>query len=1671
MNISNDKKSFYQWETNRFLVDEDFKINQEVCFSSVKLRKALVVKTKLKNNKIVVEVPNLLLQDYHPIMVHWVIADENGKYVTKEQEFQVLKRAKPEDYVYTETEIFSFLDLEQRLKNLEEEGINKAIADYFVKNPIQSGATSEQAAQIIQNKENIEKLNKNKLDADKLPEAINNALAQAEASGAFKGEPGKDGVVPVTGAAVGQTVKITAVDENGNPTEWEATDFPESSTQADWNQNNPEDGGYIANRTHYDYVAHILKTKEEISAIINSHGMPRYGEVLEDLTFRVVVDGTVYDNVPVCYTHYTGSDTWGIGDIYNSSSPNPWDTTNYGFCYSLYGPIHNSDVFPNGIQSIEIYTAEKKSKQLDPKYIKDMYYETPEVWTTLDIVDNGNKLITNYYWEINKPYKLRVDGVVYSFDSITKGAYHSASGFYTWYFGSEPLIANTIIVNNWNYPFTIYSTGYGSPRRKTYVLFEDGAVDHTVEVFESETIVHTIAPKYIKDMYYEIPSVWIKAELIDDNWSGRATCKLASTPIEWTVDNSYRIRIDGVEYVFDGMSTRKATAATGMQDVYYIGATYIPLNSNMDFLEYKFCLLTTDFTNIYVVFEDATTNHIIEFFESESVIHHLDPKYIKDMYHEEPAELFSVENAEFVDNAYMLETPFAIEDGNTYIVNWDGVEYTCEAYTFQGIPAIGNTAEFGGKGNGEPFVIGYNSYENVTFVNSFEDLATHTFSVTEIVRHTIAPKYIKDMYYEEENLVNIAGLEYFLIDPISDGVTEYTYDYIPLELGQTWDIYYNPNSGSFTVGDYSSMQVQEDEDGNLYIGDPEVNTYPFYITNNFIRINAKWYNATKFTVVKIVGVSGTYTDDPIVRQIDPKYLPILEEAQETIFESGDFVVLREYIGPEYGKLLGKYIVSIDGISETVEFIESDEYSSFVETDYYMIHSSNDPDSAEYNKIFMGLRVPDDIVHSVKLTRIKDVIKAEYLPDSDWNQNDENAPGYIKNRPFYEEENILLEYKTNEPVIMVQLDKPDGFDKNKSYIFEVNGVEYKDVPSGTGSNNALGGYAWCGSHLNLNGTVWDETSYPFCFTRGLGNESIYISINDTVDFPATFRLKEENTIHHLDPKYIKDMYYDKDVLIPVHDSITLECNKPTTLGDISCYYGRAYAFWLGDHSEIYEKTIKVVFDGEPYDVYVNRDHSIGSLEDYPFYIDLTSDFVVFYVYDSGKHTFEFYIESKELKQIDTKYLPILEETQETVIETEVTDLIELIGPEYEKLLGKYNVVIDGVSETVEFIDHGIESFVETESFFIYSSTDPEGNVENNGFTMGFVNQDGNSHSVEILAIKDVIKEEYLPDSVTAKPDWNQSDEASSDYVKNRTHYDDITHYLIDGAFVNLDINQLYTVQIYDDIYENVPVYNAGSNNDPRWGVGDKRVVNYPFGFFKYPCWPSNDIINTELSMISFDRNIYPDATINDVQIYQRILKKLDEKYIPDSVKGMLVTVSEDAEGNLVASNNSEEIIAAYEAGVCVRLEYNGLVHDLTLIMENMPIFLCMVPNSQTNIGVYMIVVNADYTINVQEESYNIPTIDATLAIEGAAADAKATGDAISAVSALVGDVAVSEQISSALAESAIPTPTTAQVGQLLSVKAIDENGKPTEWEAVDMPTDAHINSLIDAKLGVIENGSY
>lgn len=132
------------------------------------------------------------------------------------------------------------------------------------------------AAQGVVIKALIDALRKDKLDAAELTNAVNTALAQAKASGDFDGQDGatpniqigtvetlpagspatasmggtpknpilnlgiqqgasgsEGSGIAVSGATVGQTVKISAVDESGKPTAWEAVDFPSGGGNVD----------------------------------------------------------------------------------------------------------------------------------------------------------------------------------------------------------------------------------------------------------------------------------------------------------------------------------------------------------------------------------------------------------------------------------------------------------------------------------------------------------------------------------------------------------------------------------------------------------------------------------------------------------------------------------------------------------------------------------------------------------------------------------------------------------------------------------------------------------------------------------------------------------------------------------------------------------------------------------------------------------------------------------------------------------------------------------------------------------------------------------------------------------------------------------------------------------------------------------------------------------------------------------------------------------------------------------------------------------------------------------------------------------------------------------------------------------------------------------------------
>lgn len=243
--LSNGKGHFYQWDTGQSIqVPEGvptvhFKMHGEgVAFQAVDR---------------VVAVPDELLQLENDIIL-WTYDTNHTIDVAR---VPVKGRNKPADYAYTPTEVKTWEQLDERIKALEEGGgvagvtsvngktgvVELTAEDVGAATP--EGVTSavDAAAEKLQPKGDY-------ITQDGLQSATNAALAQAKASGEFdgaqgpKGDTGPQGPqgeqgpkgdtgphgpagagLDVTGATVGQTVKIAAVDDNGVPTAWVPVDM------------------------------------------------------------------------------------------------------------------------------------------------------------------------------------------------------------------------------------------------------------------------------------------------------------------------------------------------------------------------------------------------------------------------------------------------------------------------------------------------------------------------------------------------------------------------------------------------------------------------------------------------------------------------------------------------------------------------------------------------------------------------------------------------------------------------------------------------------------------------------------------------------------------------------------------------------------------------------------------------------------------------------------------------------------------------------------------------------------------------------------------------------------------------------------------------------------------------------------------------------------------------------------------------------------------------------------------------------------------------------------------------------------------------------------------------------------------------------------------------------
>ena len=113
-------EKIYQWDTNKVLEIKpcaEYTV-EEVHFQHCNASDALVVEIYEEEGRKLTKIPNILLQSSAPIKA-WLT---DGERTICGQILTVIQRAKPDDYVYTETEVKRYETLEKRIEELEKGG-------------------------------------------------------------------------------------------------------------------------------------------------------------------------------------------------------------------------------------------------------------------------------------------------------------------------------------------------------------------------------------------------------------------------------------------------------------------------------------------------------------------------------------------------------------------------------------------------------------------------------------------------------------------------------------------------------------------------------------------------------------------------------------------------------------------------------------------------------------------------------------------------------------------------------------------------------------------------------------------------------------------------------------------------------------------------------------------------------------------------------------------------------------------------------------------------------------------------------------------------------------------------------------------------------------------------------------------------------------------------------------------------------------------------------------------------------------------------------------------------------------------------------------------------------------------------------------------------------------
>ena len=151
----------YQWDTGRIVrIDHDENVTvHEVHFTNKRMDHAYVLKTYIEDDVTYCKIPNIILQQSYRILCYEVCENSDGEETIANTNFDVIKRNKPEDYVYTEQEHVTVVALENRLTKLEESAHthkNKDALDSIANKNIEAWNSNAEIAHTHENKEQLD---------------------------------------------------------------------------------------------------------------------------------------------------------------------------------------------------------------------------------------------------------------------------------------------------------------------------------------------------------------------------------------------------------------------------------------------------------------------------------------------------------------------------------------------------------------------------------------------------------------------------------------------------------------------------------------------------------------------------------------------------------------------------------------------------------------------------------------------------------------------------------------------------------------------------------------------------------------------------------------------------------------------------------------------------------------------------------------------------------------------------------------------------------------------------------------------------------------------------------------------------------------------------------------------------------------------------------------------------------------------------------------------------------------------------------------------------------------------------------------------------------------------------------------------------------------------------